>query len=58
MDAETKQQLYGGEISDYLPKRAEKELKDDYKAIEDIYLNLKKKSFDLNTCNNLNNKLK
>lgn len=58
MDAETKQQLYGGEISDYLPKRAEKELKDDYKAIEDIYLNLKKKSFGLNTSNNLNNKLK
>jgi hypothetical protein len=58
MDAETRQQLYGGEISDHLPRPQEKELKDDYKAIENIYLNLKKKSFGLNTSNNLNNKLK
>jgi hypothetical protein len=58
MDAETKQQLYGGEITDYLPKPQEKELKDDYKAIENIYLNLKKKSFGLDTGDNFNNKLK
>jgi len=58
MDAETKQQLYGGEITDFLPKPQEKELKDDYKAIENIYLNLKKKSFGLDTGDNFNNKLK
>jgi hypothetical protein len=58
MDAETKQQLYGGEITDYLPKPQDKELKDDYKAIENIYLNLKKKSFGLDTGDNFNNKLK
>jgi|Laugrefbdmm110sn_1035136.scaffolds.fasta_scaffold36286_2 hypothetical protein len=58
MDAETRQQLYGGEITDYLPKPQEKELKDDYKAIENIYLNLKKKSFSLDTGDNFNNKLK
>lgn len=58
MDAETRQQLYGGEISDHLPKPPEKELKDDYKAIENIYLNLKRKSFSLDASDNLNNKLK
>jgi len=58
MDAETKQQLYGGEISDYLPKAKETTLKDDYKKIEDIYSSIKKKSFCLNTGDNLNNKLK
>lgn len=58
MDAETKQQLYGGEISDYLPKAKETTLKDDYKKIEDIYSSIKKKSFSLDTGDNLNNKLK
>jgi hypothetical protein len=58
MDAETKQQLYGGEITDYLPKLPEKELKDDYKEIENIYLRMKRKSFGLDTCDNFNNKLK
>ena len=58
MDAETKQQLYGGEITDYLPKPQEKELKDDYKAIENIYLNLRKKSFSFDASDNFNNKLK
>lgn len=58
MDAETKQQLYGGEISDYLPKVKETTLKDDYKKMEDIYSSIKKKSFCLNTSDNLNNKLK
>ena len=38
MDAEIKQQLYGGEISDYLPKAKDTTLKDDYKKMEDIYL--------------------
>jgi hypothetical protein len=57
MDAETKQQLYGGEISDFLPKKTEKELKDDYKAIEDIYLNLKKKSLKFDARDYLDNKL-
>jgi hypothetical protein len=58
MDAETRQQLYGGEISDHLPKPREKELKDDYKEIENIYLRMKRKSFGLNTGDNFNNKLK
>jgi len=58
MDAETKHQLYGGEISDYLPKAKETTLKDDYKKMEDIYSSIKKKSFSLNTSNNLDNKLK
>jgi hypothetical protein len=58
MDAETKQQLYGGEITDYLPKLPEKELKDDYKEIENIYLRMKRKSFGLDTGDNFNNKLK
>ncbi len=57
MDAETKQQLYGGEISDFLPKKAEKELKDDLKAIEDIYLNLKKKSLKFDARDYFDNKL-
>jgi hypothetical protein len=57
MDAETKQQLYGGEISDYLPKAKETTLKDDYKKMEDIYSSIKKKSFSLDTSNNLDNKL-
>jgi hypothetical protein len=58
MDAETKQQLYGGEITDYLPKLPEKELKDDYKEIENIYLRMKRKSFGFDTGDNFNNKLK
>jgi len=58
MDAEKKQQLYGGEISDYLPKPKEKQLKDDYKEIENIYLNIKRKSFLFNSGNNFNDKLK
>lgn len=57
MDAEIKQQLYGGEISDYLPKAKETTLKDDYKKMEDIYSLIKKKSFSLDTRNNLDNKL-
>jgi hypothetical protein len=58
MDAETKQQLHGGEISDYLPKAKETTLKDDYKKMEDIYSSIKKKSFSLDTSNNFDNKLK
>jgi len=58
MDAEKKQQLYGGEISDYLPKPKHHELKNDYQEIEKIYLNLKRKSFGLNSSNDLNDKLK
>jgi hypothetical protein len=57
MDAEIKQQLYGGEISDYLPKAKETTLKDDYKKMEDIYSLIKKKLFSLDTRNNLDNKL-
>ena len=57
MDAETKQQLYGGEISDYLPKQKEKTIKDDYKDLEDIYNNIKKKSFGLKPGNHPYNKL-
>lgn len=58
MDAETKQQLYGGEISDYLPKSKIKDIKDDYKEIENIYNNIKRKSFGLYSSDDFDNKLK
>lgn len=57
MDAETKQQLYGGEITDYLPKAKETNIKDDNKKIEDIYSKIKKKSFKLDARDYLDNKL-
>jgi len=57
MDAETKQQLYGGEITDYFPKAKETNIKDDNKKIEDIYSKIKKKSFKLDARDYLDNKL-
>ena len=57
LNAEIRQQLYGGEISDYY-RNPQKELKDDNKELGDIYSRMRKKSFNLNVSNNLNNKLK
>ena len=62
MDAETKHQLYGGEISDYLPQKETKHIKDDMKSISDIYSQQVKSNrlagLRLNISNNFNNKLK
>jgi hypothetical protein len=55
LDAETRQQLYGGEISDYY-KNPQKELKDDNKELGNIYTRMNKKLFKLDTSNDLNNK--
>ena len=57
LNAEIRHQLYGGEISDYY-RNPQKELKDDNKELGDIYSRMRKKSFNLNVSNNLNNKLK
>jgi len=57
LDAETRQQLYGGEISDYY-KNPQKELKDDNKELGNIYTRMNKKLFKLDTSNDLNNKSK
>ena len=57
LDAETRQQLYGGEISDYY-KNPQKELKDDNKELGNIYSRMNKKLFKLDTSNDLNNKSK
>lgn len=63
-NSEIKQQLYGGEISDYLPggtKKNSDNNKEDLRKISDIYSNLIKNNLPLtkfNTCDNLNNKLK
>ena len=55
LDAETRQQLYGGEISDYY-KNPQKELKDDNKELGNIYTRMNKKLFKFDTSNDLNNK--
>lgn len=39
MDAETRQQLYGGEISDYLKPKENKVIEQDNNSIADIYSN-------------------
>lgn len=57
LNAETRQQLYGGEISDYY-RNPQQEIKDDNKELSDIYSRMRKKLFNLNTSNNFNNKLK
>jgi len=57
LDAETRQQLYGGEISDYY-KNPQKELKDDNKELGNIYSRMNKKLFKFDTSNDLNNKSK
>jgi len=60
MDAEKKQQLYGGEISDYLKKPVDN--KNDFKSINDIYERQIKTNKDilsklrLDRSYNLNNK--
>lgn len=44
MDAEVKQQLYGGEITDHYPKLQDKvPYKNDNKALEDIYSQIQQK---------------
>jgi hypothetical protein len=58
MDAEKKQQLYGGEISDYYRKPTEKKLKEDYKDLENIYNDIRKKLLGLDIRNYSNDKLK
>ena len=63
-NSEIRQQLYGGEISDYLPggtKKNSTENKEDLKKISDIYSNLVKNKLPFtkfNTGYNSNNKLK
>jgi len=39
VDAETRQQLYGGEISDYLKPKENKVIEQDNNSIADIYSN-------------------
>jgi len=58
-NAEIRQQLYGGEISDYY-RNPSKEIKDDNKELGDIYAKMRRKfkSSNFNTSNNLDNKLK
>lgn len=56
MNAEVKQQLYGGEISDHYPKLQDKlPYKNDNKALEDIYDKIQKKQ--KNILNNKNVKI-
>lgn len=60
MDAERRQQLYGGEISDYYKRPLES--KNDNKEIGDIYDKIKNKKPSLNSLrfdpsNNSDNKL-
>lgn len=63
-NSEIKQQLYGGEISDYLPggiKKNNIENKEDLRKISDIYSNLVKNKLPFtkfDTSDNFNNKLK
>jgi len=58
LDAETKQQLYGGEISDHLCKPKEPNAKNDNKKIEDLYSKIKSKSLKFDARDYFDNKLK
>ena len=57
MDAETKQQLYGGEITDYLAKAKETTPKDDNNKMEYIYSKIRANSLKFNARDYFDNKL-